>query len=256
VSDVRTVLELYEGGEGRPSVDLAFESWLLERAAAGFCCAAVYSWPGPVVVLGYAQDPGEVDLDWCGRAGIPVLRRLTGGTGVIHRRDLALSLALPARHPWARGVIGLYHRLLDAVAPALRSLGSAVGRVDHPQRSGRARSPVCFFDRHADTLAVDGRKAVGCAQTRRRGAVLVHAAILLGLEPALYARAFGVDEGRVGRELAPALDGGEWRSTGRVVVAGIAAALELDAVRLPSPDPIREHLARYELPRWAPVPER
>ena len=35
-----------------------------------------------------------MDLRWCRDNGIPVLRRITGGTGVVHHRDLSVSLAL------------------------------------------------------------------------------------------------------------------------------------------------------------------
>ena len=54
------VLEVYEGS-GSPVDDLAFEAWMLDRAAAGQPCVCATSWTGPVVVLGYAQDPADVD---------------------------------------------------------------------------------------------------------------------------------------------------------------------------------------------------
>jgi len=71
------VLEVYEGS-GSPVDDLAFEAWMLDRAAAGHPCVCFTSWPGPVVVLGYAQDPADVDLEACRALAVPVLRRLTG----------------------------------------------------------------------------------------------------------------------------------------------------------------------------------
>jgi lipoate-protein ligase A len=249
------ILEVYEGGGDRPSVDLAFERWLLERAAGGVCCAFVYSWPGPVVVLGYAQDPEDVDLKWCRRRGIPVLRRLTGGTGVIYRGDLAVSLVLPLDHPWAKGVVGLYGRFLDAIEPALRAVGSEVRRKQDPVRAARVRSPICFFDQLSDTLLVGDRKAVGCAQTRRGGAVLIHAAVLLGLDPALYARVFRESEQRVRLGMAQALPGGDWRVAGRSVVAAFAEALQAEARVLERPTTPDRFLAPYAQPRWAPLPD-
>lgn len=246
------VLEVYEGS-GSPVDDLAFEAWMLDRAAAGHPCISLASWPGPVVVLGYAQDPAEVDLEACRGLGIPVLRRLSGGTGVIHRGDLGLSLALPFSHAWAAGVVSLYRRFLDALEPALRDAGAAVERRLDAPRASRVRSPICFEDQLSETLLVDGRKAVGCAQTRRRGAVLVHAAVLLGLDPELYGRLFRVDPARVRAALAPAVAGGDWREVGRLAVVRLAGGLELEPrpVRRPAlPEPYREV---YRLPRWAPL---
>jgi lipoate-protein ligase A len=250
-----TVLDVCWGREGRASDDLAFEGRMLERAAEGRPSIFVYSWPRPVVVLGYAQDPGDVDLGWCREHSIPVLRRMTGGTGVLQCGDLSVSLALPGRHPWARGVLGLYDRFLDALGPSLVAAGSRVLRDPSPRRASRVRSPVCFFDRLSDTLLVDGAKAVGCAQTRRGGAVLIHAVVLLGLDAALYARVFRMEESAIRRALAPALPGAGWREVAAPVVSGLAAALGLEATRRAVPVVAHLEGARYADPRWAPVPE-
>lgn len=226
---------------------------MLARAADGRCSVLVASWPGPVVVLGYAQPPDDVDLGWCRDRGIPVLRRLTGGTGVLHQGDLGVALALPAAHPWAEGIVGLYDRFLDVIAPALVELGSSVERLEEPRRGSRVRSPICFEDQLADTLVVDGRKAVGCSQTRRKGAVLIHAAILLELDADLYARVFGVDAQRVRDGLAPALTGVEWAAVGDVILNRLARQLELELTVEARPHPSVEDVAVYLDDRWSPV---
>ena len=239
--------------QGPPSHDLAFESEMLDRAADGRCSALVTSWPGPAVVLGYAQPPDDVDLDWCRDRGIPVLRRLTGGTGVLHRGDLGVALSLPGDHPWAEGIVGLYDRFLDVVEPALVELGSSVERIDDPRSGSRVRSPICFEDQLADTLVVDGRKAVGCSQTRRKGGVLIHAVILLGLDADLYARIFAVDAHRLRKGLAPAVTGVPWGTVGDVILERLARQLELEITVEARPDPSGENLAVYLEDRWAPV---
>jgi len=206
-----------------------------------------------VVVLGYGQKPDEADLEWCRREGIPVLRRLTGGTGVVHRGDLGVGLALPQEHPWAKEILGLYGRFLDVLGPALAEFGSGVSRLAEPRRGSRVRSPVCFLDQLSDTLVVDGRKGVGCAQTRRRGGVLIHAAVLLGLDAGLYARIFGVPEEEIRAGLAPAAPGADPRAVGEAIAAGLAKALGLEAIRKPL-DPVPERfLEPYATARWAPV---
>jgi lipoate-protein ligase A len=238
---------------GPPVDDLAREAWLLDRAADGQISLLLTSWTGPVVVLGYAQEPEEADLEWCRTNGVPVLRRLTGGTGVIHRGDLGVGLFLPQDHPWAKGVVGLYGRFLDVLEPALRSLGSDVSRLDDPGHASRVRSPVCFLDQLSDTLVVDGRKVVGCAQTRRRAAVLIHAAVLLGLDAEMYERVFGVPAEEIRAGLAPAFPRGDPKEVGNVISAAIAEVLELD-LHLRESETFPDHyLAPYSDPRWAPV---
>jgi len=238
---------------GPPLEDLAREAWLLDRAADGELSLLLASWEGPVVVLGYSQGPEEADLEWCRENAIPVLRRLTGGTGVIHRSDLGVGLFLPEEHPWTKGVVGLYSRFLDVLGPALRALGSEVVRLDEAAHASRVRSPVCFLDQLSDTLVVDGRKVVGCAQTRRRGAVLVHAAVLLGLDATLYQRVFGVPQDEIRTGLAPALADGDAVETGGAVAAALAEALGLELEWCdPEPVPAR-YLEPYSSVRWMPV---
>jgi lipoate-protein ligase A len=247
-------LEVYEGGGWPPTDDLAFERWMLERAAAGTCCAFSFSWRDPVVVLGYAQDAADVDLEWCRRRGVPVLRRLTGGTGVVHDRDLGLSLAIPESHPWARGVVGLYDRFLEVLEPALRSVGGDVHRVRDPNRASRVRSPICFEDQLSDTLMVGEQKAVGCAQTRRGGAVLIHAAVLLRLDTRLQARVFRVSAERISNRLALAVPNGDWREVGGAIVRHLAGALGVGIERSDLPVLPERFLEPYGQRRWAPVP--
>jgi lipoate-protein ligase A len=225
----------------------------MDRAARGRISAFLTSWEGPVAVLGYAQKAEEIDLAFCRSEGFAVLRRLTGGTGVIHRGDLGVGLALPMRHPWARGILGLYRRFIDVLEPALRSLGSEASRLEEPAHASRVRSPICFLDQLSDTLVVDGKKVVGCAQTRRGGAVLIHAAVLLGLDSELYARVFGVEAEYVEMGLAPAVSGVDWRAVGDAIIDGLGEALGLDAKHRPlEPLPDR-YLEPYRTPRWSPV---
>jgi len=248
-------LAVFERLGGNPAEDLAFEEVILRRAAAGRAGVAVVSWPGPVVVLGYGQPAADVDFEHCRRRGIPVLRRITGGTGVIHAGDLAVSLALPAGHPWAKaGITGLYGRFLDVISAALRDSGVAAARAEGGPPPSRVRSPVCFEDHLADTLLVGGRKAVGCAQARRKRAVLVHAAILFGFDPGLYASVFRVDAARIAAAVGALPPGTSRGELTRAIVRRLGDGLALEPAVEPPPPLPEDLLARYREPRWAPNP--
>jgi lipoyl(octanoyl) transferase len=248
-------LEVFAIDDGGPVRDLAFETLLLERAAQGRAAIAFASWPGPVVVLGYSQDANDVDLDWCRDRGVPVLRRLTGGTGVVHAGDLGVALALPVEHPWARGIVALYDHFVDALLPGLTAAGGRLERLVAPRHAARVRSPICFEDQLADTLVTtDGRKAVGCAQSRRAKAVLIHAAVLLGLDAAVLARVFRVDEARVRAHLAPAVPGADPQRVAEAISGSVAGALAMAIVARRRPRVSERLLAPWAEPRWAPVP--
>ena len=125
--------------------------------------------------------------------------------------------------------------------------------MPNPDRATLVRSPICFEDRTSDTLLSDGRKVVGCAQTRRSGAVLIHAAILLGLDAELYSSVFRVSAERVLWGLAPAVPGGQWQEVGSEVVRRLAGALACDIKPTPIPELGGEYLQQYATSRWAPV---
>ncbi len=244
---------MYRDLEGDPVNDLALEGDLLERAGSGQASLFLYSWAGPVVVVGYGQDAQSLNLGWCRSLGIPVLRRVTGGTGVIHARDLALSLFFPEDNPWAEGIVSLYDRFLDVLAPALVRAGGEVERKRQPARGARVRSPICFEDQLADTLVAGDRKVVGCAQARRRGGVLIHALVSLNLDATTYARVFGVTEKRVRLGLGEAVPGGEPQAVADRLEAAFVEALEMSPRFETVPRASAPRLEAYATPRWRPA---
>ncbi len=229
-------LKFFVDFDGRPERDLALEVDFLDRASSGAVSLFLYSWVSPVVVLGYGQKIGDIDLDWCRGAGVPVYRRMTGGTGVVHRRDIAVSLFLPAEHTWARKITGLYTLFLGALVPALEGAGGRGRYKANPQKGGRDRSPICFEDQLSDTLVADGRKVVGCAQARRSRAVLIHAAVSLNLAVDIYAGAFRVPERRIEEGLGEAVPCGHAENVAPYVVTALEKALGMTARHEELPD--------------------
>lgn len=185
-----------------PFSALTREERLLEEAESG-PCLYLYRFRRPAVVLGYAQSARQADLEACRRLGMPVLRRVTGGTGVLHEESLCLSLGLPVGNPLAAGVHGLYGTFVSVVEGVLSSWGVPVRRWHPADGSPRRRSPLCFEDHQGETLLLDGRKVLGCAQTRRLRACLVHGVLPLSLDAEAAAAVFRMDPLRVRNAMAP-----------------------------------------------------
>jgi lipoate-protein ligase A len=182
---------------GMPETDLAREEATLARVAeTGRPRLLAYGWDSPVLVLGYGQNPSEVNLVACQKHGVSVVRRCTGGAGVLYKGDLALSLVLPDKHAWARSIGSLYGEFVAALQGGLKALGVMTARSQAPARSG-PRSAICFEDHRAETLLIEGRKVLGCAQARRGGSVLIHGALLLGVDAWLQSEVYGVTLERI-----------------------------------------------------------
>ncbi len=233
---------------------LAAEEVLLEGAAAGRPCLFAYTLVQPTLVLGYGQSPSSgIDLNACRELGVRVLRRMSGGTGVLYAGDLALSLALPSGHLWSRSITSLYEGFVGSIQAGLASSGVHTERARPDLQPPVQRSPICFEGRSAETLLQGGRKLLGCAQTRRKEAVLVHGALLLGLDAGLQSRVYGVPRERIESLLGhvPAGAGRAAPQLAKAIADAIAAALEEPPPKPTPPPPVPETLlGRQYDPRW------
>ena len=241
-----------------PALELAREEALLE-SAVGSPFLVTWSWEKPVLVLGFGQGLEGIDLDFCHREGIAILRRCSGGTGVIHHGDLSASLVLGPNHPWASGIRSLYDHFTEAFRELLAVIGVAAGRPVPPPAGSRSRSPICFEDRMAETLLAGGRKVLGCAQARRAAGVLVHGTLLLRENSSLTSSVFHVPGERVRGAFGPVPGGPHSvealaRELGEVFAGSLNH--ELEEMSLPGPVEDAAHAlleSRRGDTRWHPA---
>ena len=163
-------------GAGHMAADLA----LLDQVAAGADPALrLYRWTPPALSLGRFQPDDDVDVEACARLGVEVVRRPTGGKGLLHGGDLTYAVAMPRPDGAAGGVDAVYELLAGALIAGLARLGVAAAVARHDGPAG----PVCFAAQQGADLRVGDRKLCGSAQVRHAGAVLQHGSILLGRLP-------------------------------------------------------------------------
>jgi len=173
---------------------------LLAEAAAGGASAVLrfYTWAPPAVSLGRFQRVEGVNLEYAARRGWDVVRRPTGGRGVLHQHELTYAIVLPPDIVGGVGVRSSYRVLTGLLEVGLQRLGAGAGWDLNPcpgssrPTSGRAGSPANCFALAAECDTVVGQgKLVGSAQVRRDGALLQHGAILLDAEPDAWEALFG-----------------------------------------------------------------
>ncbi|MBN1426178.1 hypothetical protein JXA88_16630 [Candidatus Fermentibacteria bacterium] len=224
-----------------PRQDLRSDLEGLLIAAEGPPVLRVYSWDFPVSVIGCHQPLDDVDLAFCRANSIPVLRRGSGGRGVIHHGDLGVSLALPVSHPWAGGIRKLYHAFGVAMAETLQNLGFPVALLQGD--AGGPDSPVCFEHHGHDGLYLEDKRVFGSAQVRRQTAVMIHGTLLLGFDADLHSSVFGPGPARL-RQRITSLGAAHRRHeiafeiveslSARVVDTGIEEANDTWGGRLPA----------------------
>ncbi|HEX6508658.1 MAG TPA: hypothetical protein VF221_13600 [Chloroflexota bacterium] len=144
----------------------------------------------PTLILGGAQQSSEIDLEACAAVGVHVVQRQAGGTAVYASPDvLGLDVALPPGHELIKpDVVESYRWLGDVWATTLRSLrvDAHVVGIEEARRAPPVAAEVlsalkmaCFGTLSPFEVTAEGRKIVGLAQVRRRGAELLQNAIHL-----------------------------------------------------------------------------
>ena len=226
---------------------------LLAVASGAMPRLRVYRWVPAAVSLGRFQDEGDVDRDACARLGVEVVRRPTGGKGLLHGGDLTYAVAMPRPAGAAGGVDAVYEWLAGALIAGLARLGvdAAIARNDGPA------GPVCFAGQQGADLRVGDRKLCGSAQVRHHGAVLQHGSILLRrlaydetdvFRPAPGAREDAREDARAHlraatvtlEELGAPTD---HRAVADALVEGFASTLDLDFTsRVEPPSTLALHL--------------
>lgn len=171
--------------------------WSVDSGAAP-PTVRVYEWDGLWLSLGrfQATDRG-IHVAECRRLGVKLVRRPTGGRGVLHGSDLTATFCMPFSVLGVRAasVASLYRWCNDALLSGLRALTPAV-EVGSARYAGRGGD--CFASATSADLWAGGGKLLGSALRRGQNAALIQislrwrkpdvdpAAIFIDAAPASY----------------------------------------------------------------------
>lgn len=143
----------------------------------------LYGWQPPALSLGRFQQADQVlDLARCRAAGVPVVRRITGGGVIYHAAELTYSLVCAPHHLPAASIKESFRHLTSFLLTFYRRLGLTAGyAVDQLPPGSRLgeRTAFCFAGKETYDILVNGRKIGGNAQRRLRHAIFQHGSIPL-----------------------------------------------------------------------------
>jgi lipoate-protein ligase A len=153
-----------------------------------------FSWRPPTVSIGYGQRlDGRVDLAACGRLGVGLVRRPTGGSAICHEgpeRELTYSVVAAADDfVGADDLLEAYRWIAQALVEGLRRLGVPAEMVAVVPSAG-TQPAFCFARTGSYEIEVGGRKLVGSAQRRQAGGFLQHGSVLMGADADRVRRLF------------------------------------------------------------------
>ncbi|KIX91569.1 octanoyltransferase [Staphylococcus microti] len=174
-------------GSHDPYYNMALDEALLNFVSRGEIDPVVrfYTWSPPTLSIGYFQRlEREINIDKVKEKGYGLVRRQTGGRGVLHDKELTYSVIVPESHPAMPQTVTEAYRVISAgLLEGFKALGFdayfAIPRSkEEREKLKQPRSSVCFDAPSWYELVVEGKKIAGSAQTRQKGVILQHGSIL------------------------------------------------------------------------------
>ncbi|MCK4644141.1 lipoate--protein ligase family protein [bacterium] len=150
-----------------------------------------YTWEIPTLSMGYFQSSKRFH-SLKERDDVAIVRRMTGGRGVIHHLELTYSLVGGYDDVFAsldlQGTYGAISRIFQS---AFSSLGIDMEISGGEQRSS---SENCFDSPSLYEITIKGHKVIGSAQYRSKGKFLQHGSVILDVDYPLWSDIYGLPE--------------------------------------------------------------
>ena len=187
----KTVWHYINSGKCSASYNMALDEALLEWHSKGEIGPVLrfYEWAPATLSIGYFQNVSkEIDMTQVEKHGLGFVRRPTGGRGVLHEHELTYSVIVTEDYPnMPETVTEAYRVISGGLLEGFRNLGldayfSIPETEEQRQGLKKPQSAVCFDTPSWYELVVEGKKVAGSAQTRQKGVILQHGAILLSLD--------------------------------------------------------------------------
>ncbi|MER2079035.1 lipoate--protein ligase family protein [Psychrobacillus psychrotolerans] len=178
-------------GPCSPSYNMALDEALLDWHSEGLIPPVIrfYEWNPATLSIGYFQTvEKEIDIEAVKRLGLGFVRRPTGGRGVLHEHELTYSVIVTESYPSMPATVTEAYRVIsEGLLLGFQNLGlnayfSVPNTDEQKENLKNPKSAVCFDAPSWYELVVEGKKVAGSAQTRQKGVILQHGAILLDLD--------------------------------------------------------------------------
>ncbi len=178
---MRETWGLLDCGYGDAATNMATDEALLQWHSKGEIPPTIrfYGWNRPSLSVGYFQDIKKtIDLTGIEKHQCELVRRLTGGSAVLHDKEITYSIIVSEKHhKIPPSVNEAYYVLSQGLLEGYHLLGVPADFAIPERELKRDRSAVCFEKPAIYEMVVDKKKISGNAQTRKQGVLLQHGSI-------------------------------------------------------------------------------
>ncbi len=186
-----TVWRLIPPIEATGAIQMSIDRWLLHQHILGHIPPTLrfYTWSRPTISLGYHQRHYPEhwrSLVWQD-SPVDLVKRPTGGRGVLHQGDLTYALIGSS---FVGKRVEVYQQICQFLIDGWRSINVDLGYGTAGK--GYIHNPNCFGTAtSADLVCADDYKLIGSAQLIKSGAILQHGSMRLNPDIELFKQVFG-----------------------------------------------------------------
>jgi lipoate-protein ligase A len=165
----------------------------------------IYGWDMPSVSIGSFQKISDVNIEYCEKNHIPIVRRPTGGRAILHNFELTYSFSVNTKHRlFSKGLFDSYKKISRALGNALLKIGlSPETRLR--RKTPLSRSSLCFQSTSYGEITINNKKIIGSAQRRWMDGLLQQGSIPYWIDSNETVRVFGLESSHILQELMTGL---------------------------------------------------
>ncbi len=148
-----------------------------------------YGWNPPCLSIGRNQSFEHINMLYCQNNGIDIVKRETGGRGLLHDDELTYSFICPIDIlKCGDNIISSYKEISSAIIEGFKTINIELDFGKKKQLHTSCN--YCMLLSTGADLCYNGRKLIGSAQYRKQGYILQHGSILFSYKENLLKNIF------------------------------------------------------------------
>ncbi|MFN8674040.1 MAG: lipoate--protein ligase family protein [Candidatus Sericytochromatia bacterium] len=148
-----------------------------------------YSWEKPTISLGRSQNLDEIDIEYCKKNNIDIVKRQTGGKAVFHQGEFTYSFIASKKFGLSDNIFDSYKQISEAIIFSLNKLKKLDLFIGNETKK-YFTSSFCFATSSVSDINFGGKKFIGSAQLRKGSNLLQHGSIIINQDFSLLKNIF------------------------------------------------------------------
>lgn len=177
------MIKIIEYDEYNGSDNMRIDKNLLESAIKEHANSAIlrlYGWKPKCVSLGKNQSEENVNKLYCQTNGIDIVKRPTGGRGLLHDDELTYAFICPiSMLKNGESIINSYKEISNALIEGFKNINI---KLTIGGEKVKTSFDYCMSLSTGADLNYNGKKLIGSAQYRTQGYILQHGSILFSYD--------------------------------------------------------------------------